>query len=161
MNTIDLDELRDLVVVGDTHPAFAGPVVLHGIEHRAIDAEFPSTQGQNERAKLGNTGLLLTKVEFLKPGEEKNFCVVDAAMHDLMRPALYQAWMKVQPVVQSSAAGTVYDVVGPVCESGDWLAKDRALAVEQGDLLAIMEPLYREVERILGLSRAFSRAQNE
>jgi diaminopimelate decarboxylase len=91
------------------------------------------------RSIVGNTGLLLTKVEFLKPGEEKNFCVVDAAMNDLMRPALYQAWMKVQPVVQSSAAGTVYDVVGPVCESGDWLAKDRALAVEQGDLLAIMQ----------------------
>jgi diaminopimelate decarboxylase len=91
------------------------------------------------RSIVGNTGLLLTKVEFLKPGEEKNFCVVDAAMNDLMRPALYQAWMKVQQVKQSSAAGTVYDVVGPVCESGDWLAKDRALAVEQGDLLAIMQ----------------------
>ncbi len=60
-------------------------------------------------------------------------------MNDLMRPALYQAWMKVQPVAQSTSAGTLYDVVGPVCESGDWLAKDRMLAVEQGDLLAIMQ----------------------
>ncbi len=91
------------------------------------------------RSIVGNTGLLMTAIEFLKPGEEKNFCVVDAAMNDLMRPALYQAWMKVQPVVQGAGATTTYDVVGPVCESGDWLAKDRALAVEQGDLLAIMQ----------------------
>lgn len=90
------------------------------------------------RSIVGNTGVLLTSIEFLKPGAEKNFCVVDAAMNDLMRPALYQAWMGVQPVVPRAGATTTYDLVGPVCESGDWLARERDLAVEPGDLLAIM-----------------------
>jgi diaminopimelate decarboxylase len=91
------------------------------------------------RSIVGEIGVLLTSVEYLKPGEEKNFCVVDAAMNDLMRPALYQAWMGVQPVLQREGiAANMYDVVGPVCESGDWLARDRILSVEQGDLLAIM-----------------------
>ena len=90
------------------------------------------------RSIVGNVGVLLTAVEFLKPGEEKNFCVVDAAMNDLMRPALYQAWMDVRPVLQRDGETHTYDVVGPVCESGDWLARERALAVEPGDLLAIM-----------------------
>jgi diaminopimelate decarboxylase len=91
------------------------------------------------RAIVGDTGVLLTRVEYLKPGAEKNFCIVDAAMNDLMRPALYQAWMDVRPVALRDAAPALYDVVGPVCESGDWLARERALAVEQGDLLAIMQ----------------------
>lgn len=90
------------------------------------------------RSIVGNVGVLLTNIEFLKPGEEKNFCVVDAAMNDLMRPALYQAWMGVQPVVPRAGSAAMYDVVGPVCESGDWLARDRILSVRQGDLLAIM-----------------------
>ncbi|MES3025107.1 MAG: diaminopimelate decarboxylase [Pseudomonadota bacterium] len=90
------------------------------------------------RSIVGDTGVLLTRVEYLKPGAEKNFCVVDAAMNDLMRPALYQAWMDVQPVRPRADAAVVYDVVGPVCESGDWLARERALAVREGDLLAIM-----------------------
>lgn len=90
------------------------------------------------RSIVGNIGVLLTRVEYIKPGEEKNFCVVDAAMNDLMRPALYQAWMDVQPVKQGSEAPLCYDVVGPICESGDWLARDRHLAVARGDLLAIM-----------------------
>jgi diaminopimelate decarboxylase len=91
------------------------------------------------RAIVGDTGVLLTRVEFLKPGAEKNFCIVDAAMNDLMRPTLYQAWMDVQAVTPHDGAALTYDVVGPVCESGDWLARDRALAVDQGDLLAIMQ----------------------
>jgi diaminopimelate decarboxylase len=91
------------------------------------------------RAIVGDTGVLLTRVEFLKPGAEKNFCIVDAAMNDLMRPALYQAWMDVRPVTTRETAPVIYDVVGPVCESGDWLARERALSVEQGDLLAIMQ----------------------
>ncbi|SHH61024.1 diaminopimelate decarboxylase [Massilia sp. CF038] len=91
------------------------------------------------RAIVGDTGVLLTRVEYLKPGAEKNFCIVDAAMNDLMRPALYQAWMDVRPVALRDTAPALYDVVGPVCESGDWLARERALAVEQGDLLAIMQ----------------------
>jgi diaminopimelate decarboxylase len=90
------------------------------------------------RSIVGNTGVLLMTVEFLKPGEEKNFCVVDAAMNDMMRPALYQAWMDVKPVTRRDAAAVRYDLVGPICESGDWLARDRELAVEPGDLLAMM-----------------------
>lgn len=90
------------------------------------------------RSIVANTGVLLTRVEFLKPGEEKNFCVVDAAMNDLMRPTLYQAWMGVQPVVPRAGAATRYDLVGPVCESGDWLARERDLAIEPGDLLVVM-----------------------
>jgi diaminopimelate decarboxylase len=89
------------------------------------------------RSIVGNTGVLLTKVEFLKHGEEKNFCIVDAAMNDMARPALYQAWMDMQPVRQDASAQSTFDVVGPICESGDWLARDRALAVEAGDLLVM------------------------
>jgi diaminopimelate decarboxylase len=90
------------------------------------------------RSIVANAGVLLMSVEFLKPGEEKNFCVVDAAMNDMMRPTLYDAWMAVQPVVPRESTPLKYDLVGPVCESGDWLARDRALAVEPGDLLAMM-----------------------
>jgi diaminopimelate decarboxylase len=90
------------------------------------------------RSIVGNTGVLLMSVEFLKPGEEKNFCVVDAAMNDMARPALYQAWMDVKPVRQREGAAVQYDLVGPICESGDWLARERELAIEPGDLLAMM-----------------------
>jgi diaminopimelate decarboxylase len=90
------------------------------------------------RSIVGNAGVLLMSVEFLKPGEEKNFCVVDAAMNDMMRPTLYEAWMAVQPVTPRNGQSLTYDLVGPVCESGDWLARGRELVVEQGDLLAMM-----------------------
>jgi diaminopimelate decarboxylase len=92
------------------------------------------------RSVVGNAGVLLMRVEYLKPGATKNFLVVDAAMNDLLRPALYGAWHAVQPVRErpSGAAETVYDVVGPVCESTDVLAADRALAARPGDLLALM-----------------------
>ena len=90
------------------------------------------------RSIVGNAGILLTRVEYLKHGEAKNFAIVDAAMNDLMRPAMYEAWHGVQEAVQRTLPRQTYDVVGPVCESGDWLARERALAVEQGDLLAIM-----------------------
>jgi diaminopimelate decarboxylase len=89
------------------------------------------------RSIVGNAGVLLTRVEYLKPGESKNYAVVDAAMNDLVRPAMYDAWMGVVPVQPRRAAAAVYDVVGPVCESGDWLARDRELALEAGDLLAV------------------------
>jgi diaminopimelate decarboxylase len=89
------------------------------------------------RSIVGNTGVLLTKVEFIKHGEEKNFCIVDAAMNDMARPALYQAWMDMQPVLQGDAPMATFDVVGPICESGDWLARDRALAIAPGDLLVM------------------------
>lgn len=90
------------------------------------------------RAIAGNAGILVTRVELLKTGEEKSFAIVDAAMNDLIRPTLYQAWMDIIPVrQQSSATKRNYDVVGPVCESGDWLGRDRELAIAPGDLLAI------------------------
>lgn len=90
------------------------------------------------RSLIGNAGLLLTRVEFLKHGEQKHFAIVDAAMNDLARPALYDAYHAVVPVVRSSAPAQTYDVVGPICESGDFLARDRQLAVKGGDLLAIL-----------------------
>lgn len=90
------------------------------------------------RSIVGNAGVLLTEVQYLKHGDGKNFAIVDAAMNDLMRPAMYEAWHGVQQVTQATEGKRVYDVVGPVCESGDWLARDRELAVGQGDLLAIM-----------------------
>jgi diaminopimelate decarboxylase len=90
------------------------------------------------RSIVGNAGVLLTRVEFLKPGETKNFAIVDAAMNDLLRPTLYDAFHPVTAVVERARASTIYDVVGPVCESGDWLAKGRALALEAGDLLAVL-----------------------
>lgn len=90
------------------------------------------------RSIVGNAGLLLTRVEFLKPGQDKNFAIVDAAMNDLLRPAMYQAWHDVQPVLPRTGTRTLYDIVGPVCESSDWLARARELCLEQDDLLAIM-----------------------
>lgn len=91
------------------------------------------------RSLVGNAGVLLTEVLFLKEGEQKNFCVVDAAMNDLMRPALYEAWMGIVNTQQRPQdQAQVWDVVGPVCESGDWLGRDRALTVEAGDVLAVL-----------------------
>jgi diaminopimelate decarboxylase len=92
------------------------------------------------RAIAGNAGILLTEVLFLKHHEHKNFAVVDAAMNDLMRPSLYGAWQEIIPLQQnaSAAGGTrTYDVVGPVCETGDFLGKDRELAISAGDILAV------------------------
>ncbi|WP_028101625.1 diaminopimelate decarboxylase [Pseudoduganella violaceinigra] len=89
------------------------------------------------RSIVGDAGVLLTRVEFIKHGEEKNFCIVDAAMNDMARPAMYQAWMAMQPVNKTGAATAMFDVVGPICESGDWLARDRELNVAPGDLLVM------------------------
>ncbi len=90
------------------------------------------------RALVGNAGVLVTKVEYLKHTETKNFAIVDAAMNDLMRPALYDAYHAIQAVRPSLAKTTNYEIVGPVCESGDFLGHDRDLALAEGDLLAIM-----------------------
>ena len=90
------------------------------------------------RALVGNAGLLLTTVEYLKHGATKNFAIVDAAMNDLMRPALYDAWHDIQPVRARHEPALTYEIVGPVCESGDFLGHDRKLALHQGDLLAIL-----------------------
>lgn len=92
------------------------------------------------RSMVGNAGVLLTQVEYLKSNQDKNFAIVDAAMNDLIRPTLYDAWHDVEAVTphQTDEVAPSYDIVGPICESGDWLAKDRALHLKQGDLLAIM-----------------------
>lgn len=90
------------------------------------------------RSLVGNAGVLLTEVMFLKPGEQKNFCVVDAGMNDLMRPALYEAYMGIVNTRQREGGGETWDVVGPVCESGDWLGRDRKLVVQPGDVLAVL-----------------------
>ncbi|MDD5250406.1 MAG: diaminopimelate decarboxylase [Rhodocyclaceae bacterium] len=119
-------------------------------EHAPSAAEYlaPTLQvlaGRRERLLLepgrslvGNAGLLLTRVEFLKHGAEKNFAVVDAAMNDLARPALYDAWHDIQPVAPHDGAIHAYDIVGPVCESGDFLGHGRELSLRAGDLLAVM-----------------------
>jgi len=90
------------------------------------------------RAIVGNAGILLTRVEYVKPGATRSFLVVDAAMNDLIRPPLYGAWHEVRTVREQAGDAAVYDVVGPVCESADFLAKERRLAAREGDLLAIM-----------------------
>ena len=93
------------------------------------------------RSLVGNAGVCVTEVLYLKPGETKNFCIVDAAMNDLPRPPLYQAFHQIVPLSPRDGASTVstsWDVVGPVCESGDWIGRDRALAVQPGDLLAVL-----------------------
>jgi diaminopimelate decarboxylase len=92
------------------------------------------------RSLVGNAGVCLTEVLYVKPGEHKNFCIIDAAMNDLPRPAMYQAFHAIVPLSKpgDDAAKVTYDVVGPVCESGDWIGRDRALAVAAGDQLAVM-----------------------
>ena len=90
------------------------------------------------RSLVGNAGVLLAEVLYLKPGEQKNFCIVDAAMNDLMRPAMYQSWMGIVACRPRPEAPVLYDVVGPVCESGDWLGRDRELAVRAGDCVAVL-----------------------
>jgi diaminopimelate decarboxylase len=90
------------------------------------------------RLLIGNAGILLTRVGYLKPGPLRNFAIVDAAMNDLLRPALYDAWHDVWPVVPRTAPKELWQVVGPVCESADFLARDRVLALAEGDLLAIL-----------------------
>lgn len=125
---------------GDTPPAadvlwqqLLGKLDARGFGNRKIMIE-PG------RSLVGNAGVCLTEVLFLKPGEQKNFCIVDAAMNDLPRPALYEAFHRIVPLAEANPAAqtTTYDVVGPVCESGDWLGRDRALAVQQSDVLAVL-----------------------
>jgi diaminopimelate decarboxylase len=108
------------------------------------NALLPKLQGRNlkvylepGRAIAANAGVLVTKVEFLKPTPHKNFAIIDAAMNDLIRPSLYGAWMDIIPVTPRLSETQVYDVVGAVCETGDFLGKDRTLAIEANDLLAV------------------------
>ncbi len=90
------------------------------------------------RSIVANAGILLTTVEYLKVGDSKSFAIVDAAMNDMLRPALYEAWLDIEPISENTQADTaLYDVVGPVCETGDFLGKGRELAVDAGDVLCI------------------------
>ena len=107
--------------------------ILEKIGNRKVKLLF-----EPGRALVGNAGILLTKVEYLKMGEDKNFCIVDAAMNDLMRPALYDAYHDIRAVKPTIGATQIYEIVGPVCESGDFLGHDRVLNLSEGDLLAIM-----------------------
>ena len=123
---------------GDTPPAAEAlwTQLLCKLDSRGFgDREILLEPG---RSLVGNAGVCVTEVLYLKPGEQKNFCIVDAAMNDLPRPAMYEAWHGVEPVRPRKGEPVVYDVVGPVCESGDWLARERQLAVEPGDLLAVL-----------------------
>jgi diaminopimelate decarboxylase len=90
------------------------------------------------RSLVGNAGVCLTEVLYLKPGEQKNFCIVDAAMNDLPRPAMYEAYHQIVPLAPRGGTAETWDVVGPICESGDWLGRDRALDVLPGDQLAVL-----------------------
>ncbi|MET0380085.1 MAG: diaminopimelate decarboxylase [Spongiibacteraceae bacterium] len=115
-------------------PAAYMQQVLAAVGDRTLTLVF-----EPGRSIVANAGILVTAVEYLKPGSEKNFCIVDAAMNDLIRPALYEAWMDICPVQRRANAKTrIFDVVGPVCETGDFLGRDRDLNVEPGDLLAVM-----------------------
>jgi diaminopimelate decarboxylase len=89
------------------------------------------------RSIAANAGIFVTRVEYIKCTEHKNFAIVDGAMNDLLRPALYGAWQEIIPVQPSKGDSLVYDVVGPVCESADFLGKERSLCIAQGDLLAV------------------------
>jgi len=127
------------ITYADETPPAAGDLV------RAVLARMDARgHGQRElllepgRSMVGNAGVLITEVLYLKPGEDKQFCIVDAAMNDLVRPAMYEAWMDIVPCHQRSAPTQAWDVVGPVCESGDWLGRDRQLAVQPGDRLAVL-----------------------
>ncbi|HEY3299776.1 MAG TPA: diaminopimelate decarboxylase [Methylophilaceae bacterium] len=119
----------------ETPPDFA---VYAAAMRKKLDGRKVKMVFEPGRALVGNAGALITKVEYLKHTESKNFAIVDAAMNDLMRPALYDAYHDITAVKPRIQAPQVYEVVGPVCESGDFLGHDRALSLEQGDLLAIL-----------------------
>ena len=102
-------------------------------EHRGLEVVV-----EPGRSIVGNAGVLLSQVVALKHGEHKNFAIVDAGMNDLIRPSLYQGWHDITPLAQRDGASLNYDVVGPVCETGDFLGKDRDLRIEEGDVLAVM-----------------------
>ncbi|ARB28376.1 diaminopimelate decarboxylase [Pseudomonas tolaasii] len=109
---------------------------IHAVRER-IEGRDLTLMFEPGRYIVANAGVLLTQVEYLKHTEHKDFAIVDAAMNDLIRPALYQAWMNVTAVTPRASEARAYDIVGPICETGDFLAKDRQLALEEGDLLAV------------------------
>ena len=117
---------------GEYVAAFLQKLDAHGDRYRNLKLLI-----EPGRAIVGNAGVLLTRVQYLKHAEAKNFAIVDAAMNDLMRPALYDAWQDIVPVLKRAGAAQQYDVVGPVCESGDFLGQDRTLTLQARDLLAV------------------------
>lgn len=132
---IDLGGGIGICYSDETPPEFTAyaKAMLEKLGNRDVKLVF-----EPGRALVGNAGVLLTKVEYLKQTETKNFAIVDAAMNDLMRPALYDAYHDIKAVKPRTEASVIYEIVGPVCESGDFLGHDRALALQEGDLLAIM-----------------------
>ena len=120
---------------GETPPEFSVYAAAMRAKIAGRDIKLVFEPG---RALVGNAGVLLTKVEYLKHTEAKNFAIVDAAMNDLMRPALYDAYHDIQAVSPREGVATNYEIVGPVCETGDFLGHDRRLNLQEGDLLAIM-----------------------
>lgn len=153
---LDLVEAVEAAGIALEHIDFGGGL---GIEYQRTDAPPPADGlwarllarldargfGQRKlmiepgRSLVGNAGVCVTEVLYLKPGEQKNFCIVDAAMNDLPRPAMYQAFHAIVPVQpRANAPVSPYEVVGPVCESGDWIGHDRDLAVQPGDRLAVL-----------------------
>jgi diaminopimelate decarboxylase len=119
----------------DEQPPLAGDYIK-AVRER-LDGRDLALVFEPGRSIVANAGVLLTQVEYLKHTEHKDFAIVDAAMNDLIRPALYQAWMDVVPVRPREGVTREYDIVGPICETGDFLAKERQLALEEGDLLAV------------------------
>ncbi|MDH1441534.1 diaminopimelate decarboxylase [Pseudomonas sp. GD03721] len=119
----------------DEQPPLAGDYIA-AVRKRLAGREL-SLVFEPGRFIVANAGVLLTQVEYLKHTEHKDFAIVDAAMNDLIRPALYQAWMDVSPVQPRDGEARHYDLVGPICETGDFLAKDRQLVLAEGDLLAV------------------------
>ncbi len=119
----------------DEQPPLAGDYIA--AVRKRLQGRDLSLVFEPGRFIVANAGVLLTQVEYLKHTEHKDFAIVDAAMNDLIRPALYQAWMDVSPVQPRDGQARNYDLVGPICETGDFLAKDRQLVLEEGDLLAV------------------------
>ncbi|MFL9813450.1 diaminopimelate decarboxylase [Stutzerimonas sp. VN223-3] len=119
----------------EEQPPLAGDYIQ--AVRKRIDGRDLALVFEPGRSIVANAGLLLTRVEYLKHTEHKDFAIVDAAMNDLIRPALYQAWMDVVPVQPREGEARHYDIVGPICETGDFLAKERPLTLAEGDLLAV------------------------
>jgi diaminopimelate decarboxylase len=142
LHHVDLGGGLGITYTDETPPATEGFVtrLLQRIDERGHGHR--TVMFEPGRSLVGNAGVLLAEVLYLKPstGEGgRNFCIVDAAMNDLVRPAMYEAWMRIEPChLRADTPTQDWDVVGPVCESGDWLGRDRALAVQPGDMLAVL-----------------------
>ncbi|MFL0811117.1 MAG: diaminopimelate decarboxylase [Agarilytica sp.] len=124
------------VVYKDETPPNIGEYIAK-VKEKIAGRDLP-LQFEPGRSIVANAGVLLTEVLYLKPGEEKNFAIVDAAMNDNLRPSLYSAWQAIRPLQESDVENKVWDVVGPICETGDFIGKDRELAISKGDRLALM-----------------------